>query len=200
MACCSTADKYGYEDCRFQKDVDENLYCSLCYNVLKEPRTCRNNDHFFCLACISEHLRCCHIHLKVLQMFFTTSVEVQRRSPGAKNVVTWYTKSISRDQLTAQVISIIFTWTYHVLVKSSSLGPCDRTRPLNALELIIPKVHIFCSSLQMHVPANQQVLGVPNEHSYIRKDIVCRVIDLFCVTLLTKMESCTFQANSSYTQ
>ncbi len=57
MACCPIEDKYGYEDSRFQGDVDENLHCSICYNVLKEQRTCRNNEHAFCLACISEHLR-----------------------------------------------------------------------------------------------------------------------------------------------
>ena len=57
MACCPTEEKYGYEDCRFEKDVDENFHCSICYNVLKEPRTCRNNDHIFCLACITQHLK-----------------------------------------------------------------------------------------------------------------------------------------------
>ncbi len=57
MACCPIEDKYGYEDSRFQDDVEENLHCSICYNVLKEQRTCRNNEHAFCLACISEHLR-----------------------------------------------------------------------------------------------------------------------------------------------
>ena len=57
MACSSTQDKYGFEDSRFEKDVDENFHCSICYNVLKEPRMCRNNEHMFCLGCISEHLR-----------------------------------------------------------------------------------------------------------------------------------------------
>ena len=57
MAFCSTVVKYGYEDCRFEKDVDENFHCSICYNVLKEPRMCRNNEHLFCLDCITEHLR-----------------------------------------------------------------------------------------------------------------------------------------------
>ena len=72
MACCQAEDKYGYEISRFQKDVDENLNCSICYNVLKEPRTCRNNDHVFCLSCIGEHLRVnsqtcpeCNEHLSV---------------------------------------------------------------------------------------------------------------------------------------
>ena len=72
MACCPTEEKYGYEDCRFEKDVDENFHCSICYNVLKEPRTCRNNDHIFCLACITQHLKVnsqtcpeCNDHLSV---------------------------------------------------------------------------------------------------------------------------------------
>ena len=72
MACCPTEEKYGYEDCRFKKDVDENFHCSICYNVLREPRTCRNNDHIFCLACITQHLKVnpqtcpeCNEHLSV---------------------------------------------------------------------------------------------------------------------------------------
>ena len=72
MAFCSSVVKYGYEDCRFEKDVDENFHCSICYNVLKEPRMCRNNEHLFCLDCITEHLRInsqacpeCNEHLRV---------------------------------------------------------------------------------------------------------------------------------------
>ncbi len=72
MACYQTEEKYGYDDCRFEKDVDENFHCSICYNVLKEPRTCRNNDHAFCLACITQHLKVnsqtcpeCNEHLSV---------------------------------------------------------------------------------------------------------------------------------------
>jgi hypothetical protein len=72
MACCPTEEKYGYDDSRFEKDVDENFHCSICYNVLKEPRMCRNNEHVFCLACISEHLKVnsqtcpeCNEHLSI---------------------------------------------------------------------------------------------------------------------------------------
>ena len=72
MAFCSTVVRYGYEDCRFEKDVDENFHCSICYNVLKEPRMCRNNEHLLCLDCITEHLRVnsqtcpeCNEHLRV---------------------------------------------------------------------------------------------------------------------------------------
>ena len=58
MAFCSTEhdDEYGYDGRRFQKDVDENFHCSICYNVLKEPRMCQNNEHMFCLACITRNL------------------------------------------------------------------------------------------------------------------------------------------------
>ena len=72
MACRPTEVKYGYEDSRFERDVDENFHCSICYNVLKEPRTCRNNEHLFCHDCITEHLKgnsqtCpeCNEHLSV---------------------------------------------------------------------------------------------------------------------------------------
>ena len=47
----------GYDDSRFEKDVDENFHCSICYNIVKKPRMCTNNEHIFCLACITEHLR-----------------------------------------------------------------------------------------------------------------------------------------------
>ena len=57
MACCQKEEKYGYDDSRFEKDVDEEFHCSVCYNVLKEPRMCRNNEHIFCLDCISQHLK-----------------------------------------------------------------------------------------------------------------------------------------------
>ena len=73
MACCPTQEKkYGYDDSRFEKDVDEHFHCSICYNVLKDPRMCRNNDHAFCLGCITEHLKVnsqtcpeCNDHLSV---------------------------------------------------------------------------------------------------------------------------------------
>ena len=73
MACCPTQEKkYGYDDSRFEKDVDEHFHCSICYNVLKDPKMCRNNDHAFCLDCITEHLKVnsqtcpeCNDHLSV---------------------------------------------------------------------------------------------------------------------------------------
>ena len=73
MACCPTQEKkYGYDDSRFEKDVDEHFHCSICYNVLKDPRMCRNNEHVFCLDCVTEHLKVnsqtcpeCNDHLSV---------------------------------------------------------------------------------------------------------------------------------------
>ena len=56
MAFCPTEEKYGYEDCRFQKDVDEHFHCSVCFNVPKDARMCKNNEHIFCVSCISQHL------------------------------------------------------------------------------------------------------------------------------------------------
>ena len=88
MACCPVAKEkiYGYDDSRFEKDVDENFHCSICYNVLKEPRMCRNNEHIFCLDCISEHLRVnsqtcpeCNEHL---------SVDTLRRARLASNYLS----------------------------------------------------------------------------------------------------------------
>ena len=56
MACCLTDENYGYDDSRFEKAVDTHFHCSICYNVLKEPMMCRNNEHIFCRGCITEHL------------------------------------------------------------------------------------------------------------------------------------------------
>ena len=53
------ASKYslGYDDERFESIVDSNFHCLICYNVLKDPVMCRNNQHYFCRGCITEHLR-----------------------------------------------------------------------------------------------------------------------------------------------
>ena len=47
----------GYDDERFETIVNRNFHCLICYNVLKEPVMCRNNQHYFCHDCITEHLR-----------------------------------------------------------------------------------------------------------------------------------------------
>ena len=57
MACCPTEEIYGYDDNRFEKTVDAHFHCSICYNVLKEPVMCKNNEHLFCRGCITEHLK-----------------------------------------------------------------------------------------------------------------------------------------------
>ncbi len=87
MACCPSEEKiYGYDDSRFEKDVDENFHCSICYNVLKEPRMCRNNEHIFCLACISEHLRVnCHTCPECKEHL---SVDTLRRARLASNILS----------------------------------------------------------------------------------------------------------------
>ena len=53
------ASKYplGYDDERFESIVNQNFHCLICYNVLKDPVTCRRNEHHFCRGCITEHLR-----------------------------------------------------------------------------------------------------------------------------------------------
>ena len=57
MSCCPPEGKHGYEDCRFESDVEEYCHCCMCYNVLKEPRMCKNNGHVFCHDCITQHLQ-----------------------------------------------------------------------------------------------------------------------------------------------
>ncbi|CAB4014215.1 RING finger 151-like [Paramuricea clavata] len=47
----------GYEDSRFETQVDESLHCVICTEVLKDPVQCRRNEHHFCRNCITKHLR-----------------------------------------------------------------------------------------------------------------------------------------------
>ena len=47
----------GYDDERFESVVSQNYHCIICFNVFKDPVMCRNNEHLFCRACITEHLR-----------------------------------------------------------------------------------------------------------------------------------------------
>ena len=49
--------EYGYEDDRFENVVSPNFHCSICLNVLKEPKMCRRNQHVFCSSCIERHLQ-----------------------------------------------------------------------------------------------------------------------------------------------
>ena len=41
---------------RFVGEVRDDILCSICKCVPKDPRLCKNKDHFFCLAHISQHL------------------------------------------------------------------------------------------------------------------------------------------------
>ena len=57
MACSIDHDERGYDERRFESPVKRDLFCSICHEVLRNPRTCQNKEHPFCLACISEHLQ-----------------------------------------------------------------------------------------------------------------------------------------------
>ena len=46
----------GYDERRFDGPVREDLFCSICQGVLRDPRICENREHPFCLSCISQHL------------------------------------------------------------------------------------------------------------------------------------------------
>ncbi|CAB3996078.1 E3 ubiquitin- ligase PDZRN3 [Paramuricea clavata] len=59
----------GYEEDRFENEVDSALLCTTCRNVLKDPVHCPN-EHYCCRSCIVKHLhenfeRCpmCQHHL-----------------------------------------------------------------------------------------------------------------------------------------
>ena len=46
----------GWEDELFQHPVGHTLHCGICLNVLKDPVSCRHNEHLCCRACITIHL------------------------------------------------------------------------------------------------------------------------------------------------
>ncbi|XP_028414537.1 kelch-like protein 5 [Dendronephthya gigantea] len=46
----------GYDVSRFQGEVREDLLCSICYKVPKNPRLCQNQEHIFCFSDISRWL------------------------------------------------------------------------------------------------------------------------------------------------
>ena len=45
----------GYEEERFEHEVDSKLLCPICSNVLKDLVQCQN-EHYFCRSCIKKHL------------------------------------------------------------------------------------------------------------------------------------------------
>ena len=55
MASKFARDRNYEEDC-FEFPVSENFKCSICFNVLDNPKGCRKNQHYFCIACIRKHL------------------------------------------------------------------------------------------------------------------------------------------------
>ena len=46
----------GYEDSRFETQVDEGLHCAKCEKVLRDPVQCYRNEDHFCRYCITELL------------------------------------------------------------------------------------------------------------------------------------------------
>ena len=56
MAATGENVQESYDVTRFVGEVKEDLLCSICKEVPKDPRLCKNKDHIFCLAHISRHL------------------------------------------------------------------------------------------------------------------------------------------------
>ena len=52
----------GYEDTRFElrDPISASFHCPICMNVLNKPVMCRKNQHYFCRACITKHLKNTH--------------------------------------------------------------------------------------------------------------------------------------------
>ncbi|XP_028404579.1 uncharacterized protein LOC114527147 [Dendronephthya gigantea] len=46
----------GYPQERFRDPVDKNFFCPICTDVLRDPVQC-HNQHYFCKACIRQHLK-----------------------------------------------------------------------------------------------------------------------------------------------
>ena len=49
--------RVGFDENRFDSPVSENFKCTICFGVLNDPKSCRNNQHYFCSACINELLQ-----------------------------------------------------------------------------------------------------------------------------------------------
>ncbi|XP_028416167.1 uncharacterized protein LOC114539791 [Dendronephthya gigantea] len=50
----------GYDGELFEYPVSDNFKCSICLNVLKNPKSCGRNQHYFCFGCIGQHLENSH--------------------------------------------------------------------------------------------------------------------------------------------
>ena len=46
----------GYDPNRFVFQVRRDLLCYICHCVLKDPRLCEAEEHYFCLNCITRYL------------------------------------------------------------------------------------------------------------------------------------------------
>ena len=49
--------EYGFDEDRFAEPVSDNFKCGICFNVLNNPKSCQNNQHYFCFGCINQHLK-----------------------------------------------------------------------------------------------------------------------------------------------
>ena len=69
----------GYDTSRFQSAIDDGFICCICLCVLKDPKQCENNEHYFCSGCIKEHLKKTSHNCPVCQDKLT--VETLRKAP-----------------------------------------------------------------------------------------------------------------------
>ena len=53
-------DGQGYDEGRFEDPVRPDVLCSICQDVLRNPKACQNKEHPFCYACIIQHLENSH--------------------------------------------------------------------------------------------------------------------------------------------
>ena len=49
-------DAQGYDESRFIGPVRRELFCIICRDVVNDPRCCQNQEHLYCLACITRYL------------------------------------------------------------------------------------------------------------------------------------------------
>ena len=59
MASGIANDEQGYDERRFKSPIRSELLCSICQDVLKNPKACEK-EHSFCHACILRHLANSH--------------------------------------------------------------------------------------------------------------------------------------------
>ncbi|XP_028415449.1 TNF receptor-associated factor 3-like [Dendronephthya gigantea] len=47
----------GFDENRFDGPVSDNFKCTICFNVLNDPKSCQKNQHYFCNACIHQYVQ-----------------------------------------------------------------------------------------------------------------------------------------------